>query len=296
MTQAESRLDIRPVTGRIGAEIAGVRLSADLAPETVQAILNALYRHKVVFFRGQTHLDDVGQEAFAQRLGAPEAHPTLPTLEGTRYMLELDSAVHGRAAIWHTDVTFTAAYPMASILRGVVIPPAGGDTMFANTAQAYEDLIPELKALADSLWVTHSNLYDYGRPKGAPSARMSNFASTVHETEHPLVRVHPVTGERTLVLGQFAQKVVGLNTTDSQRLIGLFQDQITRPENVVRWRWAVGDVVIWDNRATQHFAVNDYGDQHRVVRRVTLQGDVPVSVDGRRSRTVSPPPERMAAE
>jgi taurine dioxygenase len=293
----KAELDVRPVAGRIGAEIAGLTLSAELPAATIQAVLDALHEHKVVFFRGQTGLDDAGQEAFAERLGAPEAHPTLATRQGTRFMLELDSAVHGRAAVWHTDVTFMPSYPMASILRAVVVPAAGGDTMWANTAQAYQDLTPELKALADSLWVVHSNLYDYGRAQGPRSSRMQNdFASTVYETQHPLVRVHPATGERTLVLGQFAQRIVGLGTPDSQRLIGLFQDQITRPENVVRWRWAVGDVAIWDNRATQHYAINDYGDQHRVVRRVTLKGDVPTSIDGRRSQAISPPPQPLAAE
>ena len=291
-------LDIRRVAGHIGAEIAGVALSGDLDQATVAAILAAVHEHKVLFFRGQTHLDDPGQEAFAERLGQPEAHPTLPTRPGTRYMLELDSAVHGRAVVWHTDVTFKACYPMASILRSVVAPPYGGDTMWANTAKAYADLTPELKALADSLWADHSNLYDYGRTHSGPKVGrfMNTFASTLHETRHPVVRVHPATGERTLVLGQFVRGFAGLGSADFQHLFALFQDRITRPENVVRWRWTAGDVAIWDNRATQHCAVNDYGDQGRVVRRVTLTGDVPVSVDGRRSVTLSPAPESMAAE
>jgi taurine dioxygenase len=290
-------IDIRRVAGHIGAEITGVRLSGDLSSATVVALLDALHQHKVLFFRGQTQLDDIGQEAFAERLGQPEAHPTLPTLPGARYILELDSQVHGRAAVWHTDVTFKAAYPMASILRSVVAPPFGGDTMWANTAKAYDNLSPELKALADSLWADHSNLYDYGKSQGGPSTRQrEHFASTTHETRHPLVRVHPVTGERTLVLGLFARAIVGMNSADSQRIIALFQDQITRPENVVRWRWQVGDVAIWDNRATQHYAINDYDDLPRVVRRVTLSGDVPVSVDGRRSLTLSSTQDAMAAE
>jgi alpha-ketoglutarate-dependent taurine dioxygenase len=292
-----TQLDIRRVAGHIGAEVAGLTLSGDLDAQTVQAVLDALHEHKVLFFRSQTHLDDAGQEAFASRLGQPEAHPTLPTRPGTRYMLELDSAVHGRAAVWHTDVTFQASYPMASILRCVVAAEYGGDTMWANTAKAYANLTPELRVLADSLWADHSNLYDYGRAQGASSGRFKqDFVATVPETRHPVVRVHPVTGERTLVLGQFVRGFAGLSTVDSQRLFALFQDQITRPENVVRWRWSVGDVAIWDNRATQHYAVNDYGDQPRIVRRVTLSGDVPVSVDGRRSITLSPPPEAIAAE
>src|SRR5207249_11073611 len=111
------------------------------------------------------------------------------------------------------------------------------------------------------------------------------LTSTVYETEHPVVRVHPETGERSLVLGNFVQKLIGYSKTDSAHLFNLFQSHITRPENTVRWHWQAGDVAIWDNRATQHYAVNDYGDQHRVVRRATIDGDVPVSVDGRNSVT-----------
>ena len=111
------------------------------------------------------------------------------------------------------------------------------------------------------------------------------FTGTIYETEHPVVRVHPETGERTLVLGNFVQRFVGLPKYDGQKLFDLFQSHITAPENTVRWNWQTGDVAIWDNRATQHYAVNDYGDQHRVVRRATIDGDVPVSVDGRNSVT-----------
>jgi alpha-ketoglutarate-dependent sulfate ester dioxygenase len=111
------------------------------------------------------------------------------------------------------------------------------------------------------------------------------FTATVYETEHPVVRVHPETGERTLVLGNFVQRFVGLPKHDGQRLFDLFQSHVTAPENTVRWSREAGDVAIWDNRATQHYAVNDYGDQHRVVRRATIDGDVPVSVDGRHSVT-----------
>ncbi|MEJ0067304.1 MAG: TauD/TfdA family dioxygenase [Caulobacteraceae bacterium] len=124
------------------------------------------------------------------------------------------------------------------------------------------------------------------------------FASTVYETEHPVVRVHPITGERTLVIGNFVKSLVGFSSADSRRLLDIFLEHATRLENTVRWRWRPGDVAIWDNRATLHYAIDDYGDQHRVMRRVTLGGDVPVSIDGRSSRIVKPEPDasRIAAE
>ncbi|QXH46922.1 TauD/TfdA family dioxygenase [Pseudomonas xanthosomatis] len=283
-------LDIHPVAGRIGAEIRGVKLSADLDPATLDAIQAALVQHKVIFFRGQTHLDDVGQEAFAQLLGEPIAHPTVPVVDGTSYLLQLDGAEGQRANSWHTDVTFVDAYPKASILRSVVAPASGGDTVWANTATAYQELPEPLRALADQLWAVHSNEYDYASVKpDVDPAKLERyrkvFTSTVYETEHPVVRVHPISGERVLQLGHFVKRIKGYSQADSQHLFSVLQGHVTRLENTVRWRWQAGDVAIWDNRATQHYAVDDYGTQPRVVRRVTLAGEVPVGVDGQLSRT-----------
>lgn len=184
------------------------------------------------------------------------------------------------------------AYPKYSVLCGVVIPPLGGDTIWANTATAYDALPAPLKQLAHSLRAVHSNSYDYAaqRPKATEVDRKHYeefFASRTLETEHPVVRVHPETGERTLVLGSFLQRISGLSRADTQRVYDLFQGYITAPENTVRWRWQPNDVAIWDNRATQHIAVNDYGNAHRVVRRVTVEGEIPVGVDGRESIAIA---------
>lgn len=299
-TQQPQQFEIRPVAGRIGAEIRGVKLSADLDEATNNAIRQALLKHKVLFFREQHHLDDAAQEALADRFGGPVAHPTVPVKSGTSYVLELDSNHGGRANSWHTDVTFDAAYPQASILRAVTIPEAGGDTVWANTATAYNDLPEHLQQLADQLWAIHSNEYDYAalRPN-ADDASLRHyrevFTSTVYETEHPVVHVHPETGEKNLLLGHFVKRIVGLSQHDSNHLFSVLQEHVIRLENTVRWRWNVGDVAIWDNRATQHYAINDYGNAHRVVRRVTVAGEVPVSVDGRHSINRSKLPNAKAA-
>lgn len=284
-------LDIHPVAGRIGAEIRGVHLSGELDAATVEAIQQALIQYKVVFFREQTQLDDQRQEAFAHLLGEPVAHPTVPSREGTRYLLELDGAEGQRANSWHTDVTFVDAYPKASILRSVVAPAFGGDTLWANTATAYNELPTELRELADKLVAVHSNEYDYAAVKPDVSAEKLEryrkiFTSTVYETEHPVVRVHPISGEKSLLLGHFVKRIKGYSQADSAHLFGLLQSHVIRQENVVRWRWKAGDVAIWDNRSTQHYAIDDYGTQDRVVRRVTLKGEVPVGANGQRSRTI----------
>ena len=291
-----SPLDIHPLTGTIGAEIRGVPLSGDLDAGTVQAIEAALVRHKVIFFRDQHQLSDAEHEAFASLFGDPVAHPTVPVAEGSRYLLELDSKEGYAASSWHTDVTFVDAYPKGSILRAITAPEAGGDTLWANTEIAYERLPEPLRQLVNTLWATHSNDYDYAEvlAGGSGSAektaervkyQKSVFASTVYETDHPVVRVHPVSGQRSLVLGHFVKQFVGLSPSDSKQLFDVLQGHVLKPENTVRWRWRAGDVAFWDNRATQHRAIADFGLQRRTLRRATVKGDVPVGIDGRRSET-----------
>lgn len=292
MTTIATPTTVTRLGGRIGAEIGGVRLGGDLAPGTVAEIRAALFAHKVVFFRGQDHLDEASHEAFAQLLGTPVAHPTVPSADG-RYALGIDSHHGARANQWHTDVTFVPAYPAFSILRAVTIPPYGGNTLWANTATAYSHLPEPLRALADSLRAVHSNEYDYAALKpDALSEALAQyrevFTSTKFLTEHPVVRVHPETGERTLLLGNFVQRINGLTGRDSRILLDLFQAHIESPENTVRWQWRTGDVAIWDNRATQHYGVDDSDDHERTLRRVTVDGDVPVGPDGVPSRLISP--------
>jgi alpha-ketoglutarate-dependent sulfate ester dioxygenase len=180
--------------------------------------------------------------------------------------------------------------------RAITVPEAGGDTLWANTATAYEALPAPLKILFENLRAIHSNDYDYAAVFGDTNAKKLGqhrevFASTVYQTEHPVVRVHPETGERTLVVGHFVQRFVGLDSADSQRLFSILQDHITRPENTVRWRWQAGDVAIWENRATQHRAIADFGLQPRHLRRATIAGTTPVGIDGRKSRAIKPGPE-----
>ncbi|MFF9002150.1 TauD/TfdA dioxygenase family protein [Streptomyces achromogenes] len=283
---------VQKVGGRLGAVLTGVRLGGDLPADTVAEIRAALLEHKVVFFRGQDHLDEEQHEAFGRLLGTPVAHPTVPSADG-RYSFPVDSDHGGRANQWHSDVTFVPTYPAFSILRAVVVPPYGGNTLWANTATAYARLPQPLRRLADELRAVHSNDYDYAalRPDALPEqlARFREvFTSTKFLTEHPVVRVHPETGERVLLLGNFVQRIKGLTAPDSRALFQLFQSHIERPENTVRWQWQAGDVAIWDNRATQHYGVDDSDDHERKLRRVTIDGDVPVGVDGRTSLLLSP--------
>lgn len=283
--------DIQPVAGRIGAEIVSVDLSANLSNDIISDIRKTLVQYKVIFFRNQ-QLDANGQVAFARRFGeVTTAHPTVPSFPEHPEVLDLNyGRTAARANNWHTDVTFVDRPPLGSILRTLVIPPAGGDTIWANTIAAYQDLPIHLRNLADQLWAVHSNAYDYAEAavdlSEETKAYRNVFTSTVYETLHPVVRVHPESGERGLFIGGFVRQIKGLSTTESDDILRLLQSYVNRPENTVRWRWQVGDVAFWDNRATQHYAIADYGNQPRHVQRVTIVGDTPVSIDGKHSEAV----------
>jgi alpha-ketoglutarate-dependent sulfate ester dioxygenase len=273
----------------IGARIDGVRLTDDLDASDAAEINAALLEHKVIFFREQHDLDDDGQLAFARRLGTPTtAHPTV-TSRGAR-LLPIDSR-YDKANSWHTDVTFVDRIPKASLLRAVTLPSYGGTTTWASTEAAYDQLPAPLRALAESLWAVHTNAYDYASPRGSSTTEESQyreeFVSDYYETEHPVVRVHPETGRRVLLLGQFVKRFVGLGAGESTALFNLLQTRITKLENTIRWDWQPGDLAIWDNRATQHYAVADYDNQFRMLHRVTLAGDIPVDVGGHGSRVIA---------
>jgi taurine dioxygenase len=235
---------VRRLTGRIGAELSGLELR-QLSDTEIAQVRVALLAHRVVFIRRQA-LSAREQIDFARRLGPlTQGHPTLPVVDGEELILDLDSLAGGAANHWHTDVTFVDRPPMFSVLRAMTLPEVGGDTLWANTVAA--------------------------------------FASEVFETEHPVVRVHPETGERALLLGGFAHRLVGHGASESVDLIRILQSYVTRPENVVRWTWQVGDVAIWDNRSTQHYAIYDYGEDRRRMQRVTTAGTPIAGLDGRPS-------------
>ncbi len=289
-----STITTRRLTGRIGAELGGVELRA-AGDDQIEEVRAALLAHRVIFMRGQ-HLSAQEQIDFARRLGPlTQGHPTLPVVDGEELILDLDSLAGGSANHWHTDVTFVDRPPAFSILRALVLPEVGGDTLWANTVAAYADLPEDLRTLADGLRAVHSNGHDYGRVdllKLRTSigeerlAHLTAFVSQVFETEHPVVREHPETGERALLLGGFAHRLVGHGSAESVDLLRIFQAYVTRPENIVRWHWEVGDVAMWDNRSTQHYAIFDYGDEHRRMQRVTTQGMPVVGLDGRPSEAL----------
>lgn len=287
-------IDVRPMTGHIGAEIFGVDLRTELEPTVVADIRAALLRWKVVFFRDQ-HITPEQQIDFGRRFGeVTPGHPTLPALEGYPEILPLDSRVYQATgmpkieSLWHTDVTFVENPPMGSILRGVIVPPYGGDTAWTNLVTAYETLSAPLRGLIDGLTAVHENKLPV--EYGSTSRLSEQFSSTPFQTVHPVVRVHPETGERALFVNpNFTRNIVELSNAESRGLLEILYGHLARPAFTVRFRWQPDSIAFWDNRATAHTVPGDIShlDFDRVMNRITLAGDIPVGVDGTTSKTLA---------
>ncbi|MFF5366255.1 TauD/TfdA dioxygenase family protein [Streptomyces sp. NPDC013187] len=283
-------IEIHKVTANIGARVEGVDITKPLGQETYTALREALNAHKTLVFDAEG-LDDAGQQAFARHFGdITTAHPTVSAVNGAPNVLPVDSE-RGRAANnWHTDVTFVLNPPQASTLRSITVPPYGGETLIASSAAAYRSLPESLRNLADSLWAEHTNDYDYAVPDEEideeQAARRAQFTSIKYRTVHPVVRVHPLTGERGLFIGGFAQRIVGLSPGESRKILDLLQAYVTRPENILRHRWSPNQLVLFDNRITQHYAIDNYDGLPRRLHRVTVAGDIPVGIEGKESYVI----------
>jgi taurine dioxygenase len=286
-TLTQPTLAIERLGPGFGAEVRGIDL-ATASDADVAAVRRALTEHKVLFFSGQD-LDPDSQIALGNRLGSLTAsHPVVPGLdEAHTEIYALDSADNGFADVWHTDVTFVRRPPLGSILRAVTLPPTGGDTNWADLELAYRSLSEPVRALADQLTAVHDGTREFGyylaqRRGGEGSLWDGERYRSLEPVEHPVVRVHPETGRRSLFVNPgFTSHIVGVSDAESRHLLDLFYAHITKPEHIVRHRWQVGDVAMWDNRSTAHYANRDYGAARRVMHRVTLRGDEPVGVAGR---------------
>ncbi|MCB0994951.1 MAG: TauD/TfdA family dioxygenase [Acidimicrobiales bacterium] len=288
-------IDVQPVSGNIGAEIVGVDLAQPLAPDAVAEIRAALLRWKVIFFRGQ-HISPAQHIEFGGLFGdVTPAHPTLPAafpdhpeillLDNTRTIEQDGRRIDNR---WHTDVSFAPNPPMASILRGVVVPPYGGDTQWTNLELAYERLSPQIRDLIDGLHAVHTN--ELPLESGHTTTGLgAQFQSTPITTIHPVVRVHPETGARSLFVNpQFTKYIVELTRSEGAHVLAMLYEHISRAEFTVRFRWEPDSIAFWDNRCTAHLVPRDVpAGVQRSMQRITLAGDVPVGVDGELSQAVA---------
>ena len=270
---------VAPLSPRIGAEIEGVDLRERLADETIVEIRRALLTYKVIFFRDQ----DITQEqhiAFARRFGDLEVHPMTPKDQANPEIFHLRNRpdlpmMQGKrtgADVWHSDVSWREKPSMGSILCGRTIPETGGDTLWADMAAAYDGLSPALKEWLPTLTAVHDG-GGFATLQGKP---VEEFHKIYPPQEHPVVRTHPETGERSLyVSSSFTTHIVGLSKKESDWLLDHLYAQASRPEYQCRFRWRKNSIAFWDNRSTQHYAVADYYPALREMERVTIIGDKP---------------------
>lgn len=298
-TPGTTALDIRPLSGHTGAEILGPDLRQPLDAETVAGIRTALLRWKVVFFRDQ----DITQDqhiAFGRQFGeVTPAHPTLPALfpERPEILLLDNQAIAGAEGTgtgpaienrWHTDVTFVPNPPMGSILRGLIVPPYGGDTQWTNLVVAYETLSAPLQRLCDELHAVHHNVLPLSRGE-LSGALKEQFQSKEIRSVHPVVRVHPETGEKALFVNpNFTSHLVELSRKEGNRLLALLYEHLSHPTYTCRFRWQRDSIAFWDNRATCHLVPTDVPPgERRSMQRITIAGDLPVGPGGDRSYALS---------
>jgi taurine dioxygenase len=249
--------NLKKLSGNLGAEVTGIRLT-DATTEDIEQIKRLLLEYKVLFFPGQSPSAEE-HTAFGRHFGPLEGHPNLtdnPDLPPE--IFELRASAGGVADEWHTDLTCQDNPALMSILHMVTCPSHGGDTMWSDLTAAYNELSEPMRSLCDGLSALH-DAHAHGQPDVTAI--------------HPVVRVHPETGQRALYVNEhFTRRIVEMNVTESDALLPMLTRWIANPRFTVRYQWTPGTVAMWDNRATQHFVLNDFVGE-RIIQRVTVMGD-----------------------
>ena len=281
MTQRNDAIDVRPLSGALGAEVHGVDLAEDLSDSTFTEVRRAFHEHGVIFFRDQA-LTPEQHIAFARRWGAINVNRFFRPVDGYPMIAEVSKEPGQKENIgggWHTDHSYDQVPAMGSILYARAVPDSGGDTMFASMYRAYEALSDGLRETLAGLRAWHSSRHVFGahRYAGDLKGRLGNPELATQDALHPVVITHPETGRKALYVNPgFTVRFDGWSEAESQPLLDYLYDHAQRPEFTCRFRWRKGSVAFWDNRATWHYALNDYHGQRRYLHRITLEG-VPLS-------------------
>ena len=269
------KLEFRKVTGHCGAEVRGIDLSQPLEAEVVDVLSKALAEHCVLFFRGQS-MTPAQQKALGRHFGELHIHPAWPRLvDGHPEVMEIYADENTRRIAgedWHSDVSCDREPPLGTILQMLEVPPAGGDTLFANMVAAYESLSAPMRRMLDGMTAIHDGEYVYrGRYDDA-----DDEGKTFPRSEHPVVRTHPVSGRKALFVNRlFTTRIVQLSKRESDAVLGFLVEHAASPMFQCRFRWRPGSVAFWDNRCAQHYALWDYYPNRRRGLRVTIKGDRP---------------------
>ena len=271
-------IKVRRIAGALGAEVEGIDLSKPLSGTEITQLRQAWLEHLVLFFRDQP-LSSEQYLAFAQYFGTPTGYPLLKGIDGFPKIIEVKKLEHERVnfgGLWHSDTTYLARPPMASMLLARETPPHGGDTLFANMYLAWEALSDGMRRMLQSLKAVNSSAKANASKTREDRVREDGTAAPEFSAEHPVARTHPETGRIALYVNPgHTVRFADMTEEESQPLLEqLFRHQV-RPEFTCRFFWRPGSIAIWDNRCTQHNPVNDYHGYRRVMHRITLSGDVP---------------------
>jgi taurine dioxygenase len=269
------------LTPTIGAVVEGIDLAGSLDDEIIAQIRAALLKHRVIFFVDQ-HITPLQQRDFAARFGALHTHPLYPGVAEAPELFVLDNHAGNPTDndAWHTDVTFIETPPLGAVLYAKQLPAEGGDTLWSNMRAAYEGLSPSLRDFLSQLDAVHDFARGFPAKRTvAQAAGEDKYARAVEEhppVVHPVIRTHPETGEDSLFVNYgFTERIKGLRRAESDAILAMLFAHIQKPEFQVRWRWKENAIAFWDNRITQHYAVNDYLPNRRVMHRATILGDRP---------------------
>ena len=271
---------IDKAAGALGAFVRDVNVADAIESDDLfGAIRAALLEHQVLFFRDQ-HFTPQQQRAFALRFGPIEPHPAYEVVAGTQDVQILESTPQkpSKIEMWHTDMTFRPAPPMLTMLHGKVIPPYGGDTLFASMTAAYDALSPSMQNFLCGLSATHDFAHGFQESLAEPGGRerLAGALAANPPVTHPVIRTHPETHRKAIYVNSlFTVRINGLRGAESRALLEMLLRHVVTDEFTVRLNWALDTLVMWDNRATQHKPVNDFFPQHRRMHRITVAGDVP---------------------
>ena len=274
------RIRVQPLSPALGAEISGVDLREPLDDETIAEIRRAFLSHLAIFFHDQS-LTQAQYLRFARTLGEPSEYPFVKGMDGYPEITEVIKKEDERVnfgGIWHSDTTYLECPPMGTMLYARVLPALGGDTLFANMVMAYENLSPGMQHLLIGLTAVNSAEKDDAAATRVDRLRERprEVGETVTVAEHPIVRTHPETGRKALYVNPgHTVRIAGFSEAESAPILDYLYRHQTQPEFTCRFRWRRDSLAFWDNRATQHYPLNDYHGHHRAMQRITLAGDRP---------------------
>jgi len=272
-------LEIKPLSGALGAEIHGIDLSRPLDREELLEVRELLNEYEVIFFRDQD-ISHLRQRELALAWGPLQSHPAYDTIEGFPEIAILESTADKPTKIeaWHSDMTFRQHPPLGTVLKSVIVPAKGGDTLWASMTTAYQGLSQSMQRVLEGLTAVHDFAHGFRESLAEPGGpeRLAKALAANPPVSHPVIRVHPETDKKAIYVNSlFTTRIEGMHLKESEALLAFLFEHIKTPEYSCRFQWQPHSIAIWDNRSTQHKPVNDYFPAHRRMERITIDGDKP---------------------